>query len=108
MDSLSVVFGLLVDECLSMKVNTLKVFGRAHIDQVPAHKLFGVHPQALKAVYYSIDSYTNTTKDIKQYFLMDFSFISSSRFKLLQLNLQISVKTTTACVEVFMLKLYYL
>lgn len=72
---MSVVFGFLVDERLSMKVNTLKVFRRAHIEQVPAHKLFGVHPQALKAVYYSIDSYKkNIIKDIKQDFFDEFFF----------------------------------
>lgn len=62
-DSLSVVFGHLVDECLSMEVNTLKVFGGTHIDQVPVNKLLGVHPQAFKAVYYSIDSYRNNRQE---------------------------------------------
>lgn len=58
-DSLSVAVGLLVEECLSMEVDTLKVFGRTHVDQVPAHKLIGVHSQALQVVYNAIDGLGN-------------------------------------------------
>lgn len=46
-DGLSVADGLLMKECLSMEVDTVEVFGRAHVDQVPGRKLLGVHPQAL-------------------------------------------------------------
>jgi len=46
-DGLPVAGDLLVDERLSVEVNALKVFGRAHVDQVPADQLLGVHPQAL-------------------------------------------------------------
>lgn len=42
-------------ERLSMEVDTVEVFGRAHVDQVPGHKLVGVHPQALQTVYDAID-----------------------------------------------------
>lgn len=58
-DGLSVAGGLLVEECLSVEVDTLKVFGRTHVDQVPAHKLVGVHPQALQVVYNAIDGLGN-------------------------------------------------
>lgn len=54
-DSLSVAGGLFVKERLSMEVDTVEVFGRAHVDQVPGHKLLGVHPQALQTVYNAID-----------------------------------------------------
>lgn len=54
-DSLSVAGGLLVDERLPMEVDTLKVIGGTHVDQVPAHKLLGVHPQALQGIYDTID-----------------------------------------------------
>lgn len=54
-DSLSVACGLLVKERLSMEVDTLEVFGRTHVDQVPAHKLLGIHPQALQIVNNAID-----------------------------------------------------
>lgn len=64
-DSLSVTGGLLVKERLSMEVDTLEVFGRTHVDQVPAHKLVGIHPQALQAVYNAIDGLgNNRQKDI--------------------------------------------
>lgn len=64
-DGLSVADGLLVEERLSVEVDTLKVFGRAHVDQVPAHKLVGVHPQALQVVYNAIDGLgNNRQKDI--------------------------------------------
>lgn len=43
-DCLSVAGDLLVKERLSVEVDTLKVLGRAHVDQVPARKLVGVHP----------------------------------------------------------------
>lgn len=52
---MSVAGGLFVKECLSMEVDTVEVSGRAHVDQVPGHKLVGVHPQALQAVYNPID-----------------------------------------------------
>lgn len=61
MDSLSVTGGLLVEERLSVEVNTLKVFGRAHVDQVPAHELVSVHSQALQVVYNAIDGLRNKT-----------------------------------------------
>lgn len=54
-DSLSVACDLLVKERLSMEVDTLEVFGRTHVDQVPAHKLLGIHPQALQVVNNAID-----------------------------------------------------
>lgn len=46
-DSVSVAGALLVDKGLSMEVDTLNIFGRAHVDQVPTRKLVGVHSQAL-------------------------------------------------------------
>ncbi len=64
MDSLSVACGLLVEECLSVEVDTLKVFGRTHVDQVPAHKLVGIHPQALQVIYNAIDGLKQKQKDI--------------------------------------------
>lgn len=54
-DCLSVTCGLLMKECLSMEVDTVEVFGRAHVDQVPRRKLVGVHPEALQIVYNAID-----------------------------------------------------
>lgn len=56
-DGLSVALDLLVYERLSMEVDALKVFRRTHVDQVPAHQLVGVHPQALQAVYNAIDGW---------------------------------------------------
>lgn len=38
-----------------MEVDTVEVFGRAHVDQVPGHQLIGVHPQALQVVDNAID-----------------------------------------------------
>lgn len=52
---MSVAGGLFVKERLSMEVDTVEVVGRAHVDQVPGHKLVGVHPQALQTVYNPID-----------------------------------------------------
>lgn len=37
MHGLSVALGMLVEECLSMEVDTLKVLRRAHVDQMPAN-----------------------------------------------------------------------
>lgn len=54
-DGLSVTGGFLMKECLSMEVDTVEVFGRAHVDQVPGCKLVGVHPEALQIVYDAID-----------------------------------------------------
>lgn len=38
-----------------MEVDTVEVFGRAHVDQVPGRKMVGVHPEALQIVYNAID-----------------------------------------------------
>lgn len=54
-DGMSVADSLLMKKCLSMEVDTVEVFGRAHVDQVPGHKLVGVHPQPLQTVYNAID-----------------------------------------------------
>lgn len=54
-DGLSVTGGLLMKECLSMEVDTVEVFGRSHVDQVPGRKMVGVHPEALQIVYNAID-----------------------------------------------------
>lgn len=56
-DGLPVAGDLLVNERLSVEVDALKVFGRTHVDQVPAHQLVGVHPQALQVVYDAVDSW---------------------------------------------------
>lgn len=66
-DSVSVAGGLFVKEGLSMEVDAVEVFGRAHVDQVPGHKLLGVHPQALQTVYDAIDGL-----EYRQKILVDF------------------------------------
>ncbi len=64
-DGLSVAGGLLVEKRLPVEVDTLKVFGRTHVDQVPTHELVGVHPQALQVEYNAIDGFGNhRQKDI--------------------------------------------
>lgn len=65
-DGLSVAGDLLVKECLSMEVDTLEVFGRTHVDQMPTHKLVGVHPQALQVVYNAVDGFWK--QQTKRYF----------------------------------------
>lgn len=40
-----------------MEVDTLEVFGRTHVDQMPAHELVSVHPQALQVVYNAVDGF---------------------------------------------------
>lgn len=62
-DGLSVAGDLLVEERLPVEVDTLKVFGGTHVDQVPAHKLVGVHPQALQVVYNAIDGFRNNRQE---------------------------------------------
>lgn len=65
-DGLSVAAGLLMKECLSMEVDTVEVFGRAHVDQMPGCKLVGVHPEALQIVYNAIDGLEYSRKKILQ------------------------------------------
>lgn len=65
-DGLSVTDGLLMKECLSMEVDTVEVFGRAHVDQVPGRKLVGVHPEALQIVYNAIDGLEYSRQKIIQ------------------------------------------
>lgn len=40
-----------------MKMNAVDVFGAAHVDQMPPHKLFAVHPETLQAVNDPIDGW---------------------------------------------------
>lgn len=40
-----------------MEVDTLEVFGRTHVDQMPAHELVSVHSQALQVVYNAVDGF---------------------------------------------------
>lgn len=46
-DGLSVAVNVFVQESLSVEVDSLIVAGRTHVNQVPVHKLVGVHPQTL-------------------------------------------------------------
>lgn len=49
-----------------MEVDTVEVFGRAHVDQVPGCKLVGVHPEALQIVYDAIDGLEYSRQKIIQ------------------------------------------
>lgn len=46
---------MLVKKGLAMKVNTVKVFWRAHVYEMPIYQLVGIHAESFKTVYNSID-----------------------------------------------------
>lgn len=73
-DRLSVALDLLVEERLTVEVDTLIVVRRAHVDEVPAGQLVGVHPQALQVVCNSIDGYRENIND--QYHIHVFNIIT--------------------------------
>lgn len=41
---MSVAGGCRVEECLSVEVDALEIFGRSHVDQVPPDELVRIHP----------------------------------------------------------------